>query len=151
MVEGRTVTPLRQVRFPGAARDFSPTVNSQCRLSFGVRTPSCAIACINICTRVKDPVLLVRVRWIMATQTYPARTVSEKNNLLDDCGRSTERRRRGKGRGQEGRFSRDHLPVFFARGLCEQFWHRQRCPLFGVVHPAFPLTTTASPTFLGAL
>ena len=35
----RTGTPLTQVRFPGAARDFSPRVNFQCRLSFGVRTP----------------------------------------------------------------------------------------------------------------
>ena len=29
--------------------------------------------------------------------------------------------------------------------------HRQECPLFGVVHPAFPLPTTASPTSQGAL
>ena len=33
-VEHRTVTPLRQVRFPGAARDFSPRGNFQCRLSY---------------------------------------------------------------------------------------------------------------------
>ena len=33
MVERRTGTPLMQVRFPGAARDFSPRVNFQCRLS----------------------------------------------------------------------------------------------------------------------
>ena len=38
LVECRDVTPLTQVRFPGAARDFSPRVNFQCRLSFGVRT-----------------------------------------------------------------------------------------------------------------
>ena len=44
----------------------------------------------------------------------------------------------------EGRFSRDPFPVFSAGSLCEQFWHEQGCPLFDVVHPAFPLPTTAS-------
>ena len=29
--------------------------------------------------------------------------------------------------------------------------HGQGCPLFDVVHPAFPLLTTASPTLQGAL
>ena len=29
---------LRQVRFPSAARDFSPRVNFQCRLSYSVHT-----------------------------------------------------------------------------------------------------------------
>ena len=57
--------------------------------SFGVRTPLCAIAYINICAHDKDYVVRVRVRWIMATQSYPARTVSDKNNQLDDCGRSS--------------------------------------------------------------
>ena len=61
LVEHRTVTPLTQVRFPGAARDFSPRVISQCRLSYGVRTPP------SICAHVKDPVVHVRVRWIMET------------------------------------------------------------------------------------
>ena len=75
LVEHRTVTPLTQVRFPGAARDFLQGVNFQCRHSFGVRTPQCAIACINICAHVKDPVVHVRVRWIMATQAHPARTI----------------------------------------------------------------------------
>ena len=51
----------------------------------------------------------------------------------------------------EGRFSRDPLPVFPAGGLCEQFLHGQECPLFDVVHPAFPLPTTASPILRGAL
>ena len=70
LVEHQTITPLTQVRFPGAARDFLPRVNFHCRLSFGVRTPLCAIACIiNICAHVKDPVVHVRVRWIMAAQT----------------------------------------------------------------------------------
>ena len=30
---------LLQVQFPGAARDLSPSVNFQCRLSYGVNTP----------------------------------------------------------------------------------------------------------------
>ena len=32
----------------GAAREFSPRVNFQCRLSCGVRTPPCAVTCIYI-------------------------------------------------------------------------------------------------------
>ena len=69
LVERRTGTLLRQVRFPGAARDFSPRVNFQCRLSYGVRTLLCATAYINICVHVKDSVAHVRVRWNMVTQT----------------------------------------------------------------------------------
>ena len=71
------------------ARDFLPRANFQCRLSFGVRTPPCAIACITICAHDKDPVVHVRVRWIMAKQIYQARTISDKYNQLDDCGRSS--------------------------------------------------------------
>ena len=41
--------------------------------------------------------------------------------------------------------------MFSAGGHCEQFWHEQESPLFGDVHPAFPLPTMASPTFQGAL
>ena len=90
--------PLTQVRFPGAARDFLPIVNFQRRrrLSFGVRKPPYAIACINICAHDRGPVVHVRVRWIMATPTYQARTIDQKKkkNQLDECGRSTEKRRR---------------------------------------------------------
>ena len=64
-----------QVRFPGAARDFSPRVSFQCRLSYGVRTPPCAIACIYTCAHVKYPVIYVRVRWIMETLKHPECTV----------------------------------------------------------------------------
>ena len=67
LVERRTGTPLAQVQFPGAARDFSPRVNFQCRLSYGVSTPPCAIARINICACVKDLVVHVIVWWIMET------------------------------------------------------------------------------------
>ena len=76
LVEHRTGTPPTQVRFPGAAREFSPKVNFQCRLSYGVRTPPCAIACIYIRAHVKDPIVHVRVRWIMETLKHPACTVS---------------------------------------------------------------------------
>ena len=75
-VECRTGTSLRQVRLPGAAEHyFSPRVNFQCRLSYGVRIPPCATACINIYAHVKDPVVHVRVRWIMETLTHPAGSV----------------------------------------------------------------------------
>ena len=75
MVKHRTGTPPTQVRFPRAARDFSPGDNFQCRLSYGVRTTPCAIACIYICAQVKDPVVYVKVRWIMETLKHPAYTV----------------------------------------------------------------------------
>ena len=75
LVEHRTGTPPTQVRFPGAVKDFSLRVNLQCRLSYCVRTPPHAIACIHICAHVKDPVVHVRVRWIMETLKYPACTL----------------------------------------------------------------------------
>ena len=62
--------------------------------------------------------------------------------------------RRGEGGGGGGLrddFSRDPLPVSSAGGHCEQFWLRQECPLFDVVHPAFLQPTTASPTLQGVL
>ena len=74
--ERRTGTPPTQVRFPRAARGFSPRDNFQCRLSYGVHTPPCAIACVNICEHVKDPLDHVRVRWIMETLKHPACTVN---------------------------------------------------------------------------
>ena len=64
-----------QVQFPGVARDFSPTVNFQCRLSYGVRTPSCTIACIYICAHVKGPAVHARVQRITETLKQPACTV----------------------------------------------------------------------------
>ena len=45
----------------------------------------------------------------------------------------------------EGLCSRGPLPVFSAGSPGQHFWHGQRCPLFDVVHLAFPLPTTASP------
>ena len=52
MIKHRTRTLPKQVRSSGAARDFSPRVNFQCRLSCDVRAPLCAIACIYICAHV---------------------------------------------------------------------------------------------------
>ena len=51
----------------------------------------------------------------------------------------------------EGWFSKDPLPVFPAGGHFEWFWHGQGCPLFDIVHPTFPLPSTASSTLQGAL
>ena len=39
------------------------------------RTPPCAIACIDICAHVKDPVVQVKVQWIMETLKHLASTV----------------------------------------------------------------------------
>ena len=91
-LEHQTVTLLMQVWFPGVAREFLPRVNFQCKPSFGVCTFPCAIACINTCAHNKDPVIHVRVRWIIAIQTYPACAIGDKNDQLDDCGCSTERK-----------------------------------------------------------
>ena len=65
LVKRQTSVLLMQVRFPGAAKDFSPRVHFQYRLSCGVHTSVCATACISICAHVKDPVVHVRVRSIM--------------------------------------------------------------------------------------
>ena len=40
-----------------------------------VRTPPCAIACINICAHVEDQIVHVRVRWVMETLKHPECTV----------------------------------------------------------------------------
>ena len=71
-LEHRTSTPQTKLRFPGAARDFSPRVNFQCRLSYGVRTPQCAITDINICVHAEGPVVHVRVQWIIIITTCHA-------------------------------------------------------------------------------
>ena len=47
LAERRTGTPLTQVRFPSAMWDFPPTVNFQCRFSYGARTTPCVFACLN--------------------------------------------------------------------------------------------------------
>ena len=60
---------------PRCGKGFSPRVNFQCRLSYGVCIPSCAIAGTYICAYVKDSVVHVRARWIMETLKHPACTV----------------------------------------------------------------------------
>ena len=75
LVEHRTGTLQMHVWFSGVARDFSPRVNFQYRLWYGVCTPPCAIACIYICAYVKDPVVHVRVWWIIETPKHPAYTI----------------------------------------------------------------------------
>ena len=65
LVERRTGISLTQVRFPGAEWDFSASVYFQCKLSYGVCAPPCAIAYLNSSAHVKDRVVHVRVWWIM--------------------------------------------------------------------------------------
>ena len=77
LLQCQTGTLLMQVRFPGAARDFSPRVNFQCRLSYDVHTPTCVITYINICAHIKDPVVHVRVWLIMETKKHPVCTVDQ--------------------------------------------------------------------------
>ena len=81
LVEHRTGTLPTQVQLPGAARDFSPRVNFQRRLSYGVCTPPCAIACINICVHFKDPGVRVRVWWVMETLKHPACSIGWVSRL----------------------------------------------------------------------
>ena len=50
-------------------------INFQCRLFCRLRTPPCVTRCINIYANVKDPVVHVRVRWIMEPLKHPACTV----------------------------------------------------------------------------
>ena len=69
LLEHRTGTLPTQVRFPGAAMDFSSRVNFECGLSYGVHKAPCAISRIYTCEHVK---VHVRVRWIMETLKHPA-------------------------------------------------------------------------------
>ena len=50
-------------------------VNFQCRLSYSVCTPSCAITCIDISAHVKHPVVHVKLLWIMETVKHAACTI----------------------------------------------------------------------------
>ena len=64
------------------ARDSSLGVNFQCRLCHGVRTPLCAIGCVNICAHVKEPEVHVRVWYIVETLKRPACTAGCVARLL---------------------------------------------------------------------
>ena len=66
---------LTQVRLPSAGRDFLPELTFSADSLMCVSTPLCAVACINICAHfkdVKDPVVHVRVRWIMENTKTPS-------------------------------------------------------------------------------
>ena len=78
-------TPLTQVRFPGAAEDFFLRVKFQCRFSHVCPYTPCAIACNNICAHVKDPLVHVRVRWIVETLKHPVCTVGWVARLCRSC------------------------------------------------------------------
>ena len=82
LAECWTGTLLMQVRFPGAARDFSSRVNFQCRLSYGVCTTPCEIACINIWVHFKDFAVHGRVQWIMETLKHTACTTGWVHNSV---------------------------------------------------------------------
>ena len=64
-----------EIRFPGTARSSFLSESTFCADSCGVRTPPCAITCINICAHVKDPTVHGRVRWIMETLKHPTCTL----------------------------------------------------------------------------
>ena len=85
--------PLMQVRFLCMARDFFPESTFSVD-SLSVSAHPCVQSHALTSAHDIHPVVHVRVQWIMATQTYPARTISDKNDHFDDCGCSTERRRR---------------------------------------------------------
>ena len=76
-----------------ASRDFSPRVNFRCRLSYSNRTPPCALACINICAHVEDPVVRVRVRCIMETLKQNKTKISKRRLVKHSPNKS---RKRGK-------------------------------------------------------
>ena len=61
---------------------FFLPVSFQCRLSYGVRATLHAIARINICAHVKDPVDHVGVRRVMETLKHPACTVDLGSETL---------------------------------------------------------------------
>ena len=60
---------------PLCGKGFFSQSQLSVRLFYGVSTPPCAIACFYICAHVKDPVVHVRVRWIVETLKHPACTV----------------------------------------------------------------------------
>ena len=85
---------------------------------------------IIITTSLHDYVLLLQIRWVRGVWVLCWVFSSVQFSLVPwPIG--------SKG-GYEERISRAPLPVFSAGGPCQQFCHGQGCPLFDVVHPAFP-------------
>ena len=64
------------VSIPQCGKGFFSQSQLSMQTLLWFRKPPCATACINICTHVKDPVVHVRVQWIMETLKHPASTVS---------------------------------------------------------------------------
>ena len=76
LAQRRTSTPLTQVRFPGAERNFSPPSQLSVQTLLGcLRTPRVQSQAFYVCAHVEDPVVQVRVRRIMKTPKHPACTV----------------------------------------------------------------------------
>ena len=71
LTERRTGSPLREIRFSRFGKGFF----SQTLLRCPDKSSPCATTYINICAHVNDPVVHVRVRWIMEPLKHPARTV----------------------------------------------------------------------------
>ena len=70
LVECPTEKPgaiLTQVRVPGATRDFSPSVNFQCRLTVSIQPP-CSLTRINICEHVTNGTIF----WTQENTTHTA-------------------------------------------------------------------------------
>ena len=70
MVELGTARRRRRLDSPMRQEIFLPETTFS--FGYGVRTPP---VCIYICAHVKDPVVHVRIRWIMETLKHPACTV----------------------------------------------------------------------------
>ena len=71
LVEHQTSTRPMQVQIPVVAKDFSPSQLSVQTLLWCPYTP--VRNCMRyICVHVKDPVVHVRVLWIMGTLKHPA-------------------------------------------------------------------------------
>ena len=131
LTERRTGTPLTQVRFPGPSRDFSPRVNFQCRLFwYGVSTPPCAVACINICAHVNDPLVHVRVRWIMETLKHPACTVGWVARLCRSWFSTRKATRISQGRNPSRTIQLFFCFYFFYHPLCDVGSHEAIYYLF---------------------
>ena len=66
-VEHWTGIPLTQIRLPAMAGDFLLESSLNADSLTSVSTPLCATTCLNLCAHMKDPVVHVRVWWIMET------------------------------------------------------------------------------------
>ena len=67
--------------YPAQQEIFLPGSSFRADSLTCVRTPPCAIACINVCAHVEDPLVHVRVRWIMETLKHSAFTLGRVARL----------------------------------------------------------------------